>query len=116
MVYSLVYPENNAIAITPLSHLFGENTDYYTVFKHTHTFVLMIASYFFCQSCFVLGSSVWPKNSFIKTFSAGMIIFIAYVLIVVGFACLSAIAVLFTLTNWTLAYFRFKESEIINRM
>mgnify|MGYP000824114402 CR=1 FL=1 len=86
LVYSLVYPENNAIAITPLSHLFGENTDYYTVFKHTHTFVLMIASYFFCQSCFVLGSSVWPKNSFIKTFSAGMIIFIAYVLIVVGFA------------------------------
>ena len=137
LVYSLVYPENNAIAITPLSHLFGENTDYYTVFKHTHTFVLMIASYFFCQSCFVLGSSVWPKNSFIKTFSAGMIIFIAYVLIVVGFAkliwpdqisynpdmseetafaCLSAIAVLFTLTNRTLAYFRFKESEIINRM
>ena len=66
-----------------------------------------------------------------------MIIFIAYVLIVVGFAkliwpdqisynpdmseetafaCLSAIAVLFTLTNWTLAYFRFKEAEIINRM
>ena len=35
LVYSLVYPENNAIAITPLSHLFGENTDYYTVFKHT---------------------------------------------------------------------------------
>ena len=33
LVYSLVYPENNAIAITPLSHLFGENTDYYTVFK-----------------------------------------------------------------------------------
>lgn len=66
-----------------------------------------------------------------------MIIFIAYVLIVGGFAkliwsdhinfnpdiseeaafgCLSAIAILFTLVNWTLSYFRFKESEIINRM
>lgn len=29
---------------------------------------------------------------------------------------LSAIIVFFTLMNWTLAYFRFKEAEIINRM
>lgn len=137
LVYLLAYPENDAIAVTPLSHLFGDNTGYYTVFRHTYTFVLMIAGYFFFQSCFVLGSTVWPKNSFVKTFSAGMIIFIVYVLIVGGFAkliwsdhinfnpdiseeaafgCLSAIATLFTLINWTLSYFRFKESEIINRM
>ena len=64
LVYSLAYPENDAIAVTPLSHLFGDNTGYYTVFRHTYTFVLMIAGYFFFQSCFVLGSTVWPKNSF----------------------------------------------------
>lgn len=35
----------------------------------------------FVQSLFVLGSSVWPKNSFLKTFVSVTIIVLIYVLV-----------------------------------
>ncbi len=93
-----------------------------------------IMGYFFLQSFFVLGSSIWPKNSFLKTFAAGILLIIVFALI--GQACYALggvrsanvemtsevgnlIAGLimggFILANWALAYYRFKESEIINR-
>ena len=97
---------------------------------------MVIALYFFCQSSFVLGSTIWPKNAFLKTFVAGAIIFITYVLFILWMNDLFDIgttldrsldkervwitlAIVFSicaLFNWTLAYFRLKESEIINRM
>lgn len=33
-----------------------------------------------------------------------------------GFGLMASAFILFALLNWVLAYFRFKESEIINRM
>lgn len=33
---------------------------------------------------FVLGSSIWPKNAFIKTFAAGVVIVVVYILIALG--------------------------------
>ena len=98
----------------------------------------LMALYFFVQSLFVLGGTVWPKNSFLKTFAAVMlIVFIYFALSAMLIDALGkmggnyrfiframfpeqtvflAFFAVFALVNWTLAYFRFKESEIIQRM
>jgi len=101
---------------------------------------MVLSLYILFQSLFVLGSTFWQKNSFVKTFSALLLIFVSY-----GFICYKLISVLFgngmddffwstrdfepenqtttiavTLTliaivNWVIAFFRFRESEIIKR-
>jgi len=140
IVYSLTYPEKDFIAPVDLSHVIGKGKDYYTLFRTGLEFGAVIAGYFFVQSLFILGSTIWPKNSFLKTFASGTIIMIVYFL--VGalmtkmmlddklyysfpgheisnenmMVLLIVACAFFTLFNWTLAYFRFKESEIINRM
>lgn len=141
MVYSLAYPKKYFIAPVDLSHLVGRGKDYYTVCRTGLQFGAVIAGYFFVQSLFVLGSTIWPKNSFLKTFASGTIIWIVYFLVGVFMSkmllqsnkhysfpdniimsdeamwgLLIAVSIFFTLFNWILAYFRFKESEIINRM
>ena len=87
----------------------------------------------FLQSLFVLGSSIWPKHALVKTMATLVIFGIANMLLTMGVVyntsldgpirhnlpdsdwisiiICSAIA----LFCWTIAYFRFKESEIINR-
>ncbi len=82
---------------------------------------------------FLLGSIIWPKNSFIKTLIAFVLFVFLYYWVVVGFSHFtenSALAnlnsfifkwghVLFpvlTIINWVLTYFRLKESEVIHRM
>jgi len=138
IIYSLAYPEKDFIAPVALSHVFGDEK-YYTLCNSGLEFGALMSGYFFVQSLFVLGSSIWPKNSFLKTFAAGTIIGIIYFLVgaLVSKMLLEngryysggifeskdtvlwiiiVAGILFTLLNWTLAYFRFKESEIINRM
>lgn len=139
LVYSLVYPEIGNIAPVNLGHMVGD-ADYYTLLDTNLQFITVLMSYFFVQSCFVLGSSIWPKNSFLKTFAAGTIITMVYVLVSISlgyllladrvnnfphgdslteettYILIGSVCVLLALFNWTLAYFRFKESEIINRM
>ena len=128
-VYMISYPElKGIIASTPLSHLVGNDCNY---------FMLGVSAYFFAQSLFVLGSSIWPKNSFVKTFSAIVVIAIVYIAIGSVLAkmlfegrsggvnqtvsdetmTLSTTVIFFAMAvfNWIVAYFRFKESEIINR-
>lgn len=129
LVYSQVYPELESISAFPL---FSAEEFTLTVAK------VIIAFCFFAQSCFVLGSTIWPKNAFLKTFVAGAIIAIVYSLLAAWmgdlfydektrsiardlgrdtkFAYGSIILYAFTLFNWVFGYFRFKESEIINRM
>lgn len=98
-----------------------------------------ITCYFFLQSFFVLGSFVWPKHAFLKTFVAMFAIIIVFVAVLVPvcemliyqdlyipddaitlsektvmmICCL--LAWLLTFVNWVLSYYRFKELEIINR-
>ena len=141
-IYSLIYPDaKGAILPVNLGYLVGSGKRWY-LFNETYELIFVLSIYCFIQSLFVLGSSVWPKNSFLKTFVAVTIIVLIYV--VVGIAVgnmlfngshnrdcsyifssiteqqafnLASIAfVLFALVNCTLAYFRFKESEIIQRM
>lgn len=100
-------------------------------------FWLMVLGVVFWQSVYTLGSSIWPKNSFLKTFVAVWVILLAlavFLAVVVGIIfdfdkkyapdaflklpdalgyIMTVGAILF---NYTLAYFRLKESEIIHRM
>lgn len=137
-VYMVSYPElKDIITSTPLSHLVGKG-QFWTVFDDCNYFMLGVSAYFFAQSLFVLGSSIWPKNSFVKTFSA--IVVVAIIYIAIGSALAKILfeargvrgvnqdisdeamtlwtTIIFfgmAIFNWVVAYFRFKESEIINR-
>ena len=142
IIYSLAYPEEKDFIIpVDLSHLVGERKTYYTLCRTGLQFGALLSAYFFVQSLFVLGSSIWPKNSFLKTFASGTVIAIVYFLLAVfmskmflengnyysenvftgmsedtAMSIMIVLGIFFTLMNWTLAYFRFKESEIVNRM
>lgn len=139
LVCSFVYPEMKAIVPVDLTQLVGKG-DYFTLCRNNFEFLTLMAGYFFIQSCFVLGSSVWPKNSFLKTFAAGAVIAIVYVLVAAIlshflfqdnvtsplssnilsqesiYTILFSVCIFLALLNWVLAYLRFKESEVINRM
>ena len=107
--------------------------------KKTFTFVLSICV--LLQSICILGSTFWEKSTFIKTFVAGALIVFVYTLLyrwtVILFygnfnvfgeilessfnkdkvlMFMSCMLCIFTLTNWTLAFFRFCESEITKRL
>lgn len=139
VIYSIAYPEQT-IAAAQLKYLFATSGDYAIMQNGPDTIGALILLYFVFQSCFILGSSIWPKNSLIKTFVAGFAIILLQGFIVGGVAQLlfnnpsfvgkvspqnyeqnfkylgliwGSVIVLF---NWILAYFRFKESEIINRL
>ena len=142
IIYSLAYPEEKDFIIpVDLSHLVGERKTYYTLCRTGLQFGALLSAYFFVQSLYVLGSSIWPKNSFLKTFASGTVIAIVYFLLAVfmskmflengnyysenvftgmsedtAMSIMIVVGIFFTLMNWTLAYLRFKESEIVNRM
>lgn len=138
LVYTVSYPElKEIIASVPLSQIVGPGN--WTIFSDNETFLLGISIYLFAQSLFVLGSSIWPKNAFVKTLSAIIVIAIVYVsvgallvkilmeaqgrsggvnasisdetMVLISTIAFFALA----LFNWIVAYSRFKESEIINR-
>lgn len=141
LVFMAKYPEMDSIAQVPLcSYMAGECgncVEKWMNFTDYKLFMLFVSGYFFFQSCFVLGSSIWPKNAFLKTFTAGVILVFVYVLIgsmlskllskgggcidfswpfeETGLVFTTALFFVMALVNWVLAYFRFKESEIINR-
>lgn len=140
LVYSLSYPGKN-IAITKLGYIFASHGDYaFLVNVPIELKRLLIMVYFLFQSCFILGSSIWPKNSLIKTSVAGFLMMLLFGLIMGGIVQLIfgqlyindkmvpddfrdnmlniffAVGVVYTILNWVLAYYRFKEAEIINRL
>ncbi|WP_321333176.1 hypothetical protein [uncultured Bacteroides sp.] len=139
LVCSLSFPDVKVIAPTNLKYLLTDGTNHYCIYRSSSQFLLIVSGYFFLQSCFVLGSSIWPKNSFLKTFVAGILLIIVYLTVGASVAKMfftdrllfnfnldvskgiaahitSAFLLFFVLFNWVLAYFRFKEAEIINRM
>lgn len=88
------------------------------------------------QAIFVLGSTIWPNKAVIKTVIASVVIFWIYAALVVlgmrlsgpqisvinnfldeepSMAKLWVADIVFSLFIYAVAYFRFKESEIINR-
>ena len=144
-VCTVIYPDSN-IQLLDLSKLRYPGDDYinYEYMLLRHPFDIMIFIYLLLQSIFLLGSTFWEKASFLKTFTALSITIFSYNMIcrwiiflfyekfdgfnnVIGsfnpattmeqavtFACL--VMSFFTLANWTLAFFRIRESEIIKRI
>lgn len=131
VIYMASYPEIHQIDSMPLSFF-----RHWGIFGTKGGIILSVCMYFFVQSLFVLGSSIWFKNAFVKTFAALVAIVIVYfsfgailmkmfylgdgfhgpIISDVALTVLMSI-IFFALAcfNWMLAYFRFKESEIINR-
>ncbi|NDV58929.1 hypothetical protein [Bacteroides sp. 519] len=136
LISKIMFP-NTTIHVASLKHLVVYSPQY-SLMPDVKMFIKLLLLYFFTQSFFFLGSAVWPKNSFVKTFAAGLGIILTYALfaavtvrILIGESIYiekfdisietantigMCIMVFFTLFNWTLAYYRFKESEIINRL
>lgn len=98
---------------------------------------IMVLFVIFLQSFFMLGSSVWPKNSFFKTFAVGFVLFVgglfgvAYVMHlfqqildlhygdpapwVISATLYITVAWIMTVVNYVVAYFRYREMDLTNR-
>lgn len=115
----------------------------YFLFYSFSTFVGVFSFFLLLQSIFVLGASIWPKLPMVYTFVASLLIVLLFVLLcrwmillfysdsgqfsnvmntlfrdideAKGKWLLSGGFLFFSLVNWVIAYFRFKESELINR-
>ena len=140
LFYTIAYPDIKAIMPVDLGHLIGDDADHFTIARTTIEFICLFLCYLFVQSCFILGSTIWPKNSFVKTFAAYSLIIVIYVLISwiltrclfvnekdfvfldYGWGCrnfyivISILLSMGSLFSWILGYYRFKESEVIHRM
>lgn len=106
----------------------------FACFSERLPLLLFFSAQLMVQSIFILGSSIWPKNSFLKTFLALYLISTVFGLalymvseVMIGdqlldfnFNLSQKWCTLFflaaTLFNWVLAYYRLKENEIIQRM
>lgn len=137
LVYTLWHPDAEFIAQFPLWQFCCNTGNFYEASIGSGEVLLFVSAYLAVQSFFLLGSVIWPRNSLVKTFAAGVCLNVVYTLIAITLAkvflpdnfnmarpdvtaetmrTLATIGfILFTLFNWVLAYFRFKESEIINR-
>lgn len=89
--------------------------------------------YFAVQSAYVLGSALWPKNAFIKTSAALIVVISIFVAVLVSLVkslhfgpytpmeeetavtLCTFLLFAFAIFCWVTAYYRLKEAEIINR-
>ncbi|MDL2213095.1 hypothetical protein LJC29_03925 [Bacteroides sp. OttesenSCG-928-N06] len=140
LICKLRYPDATMVHAN-IKYLMNIGNPAYHIMADKAYFLYSVIGYFFFQSFFLLGSTVWPRNSFIKTIAAAVGIMMSYGLVATGVMKLLwnetsifitnnpfdvsvetarniflSIVVFFTLFNWTLSYFRFKETEIIERM
>ena len=129
-VFSVVYPEIDIITfLNPYAEIVALRDEVPLGF--------VVSLYLLLQSIFVLGSSLWPKYAFLKTFTAYTILGMAfsaffagimnlfdrpgnsYIMPVLSGDTLFLIAtcgvMMVTLFFWWLAYKRFKEMEVVNR-
>ena len=129
-VFSVVYPEIDIITfLNPYAEIVALRDEVPLGF--------VVSLYLLLQSIFVLGSSLWPKYAFLKTFTAYTILGMAfsaffagimnlfdrpgnsYIMPVLSEDTLFLIAtcgvMMVTLFFWWLAYKRFKEMEVVNR-
>lgn len=141
MIYWVAYmSEFPRMDLLPVSDYLVDSGHTNGFFRNQQDCVLAVMFFLFFQSLFALGSCLWPRLAWQKTFAAALSLFVSSVLFgallarifldgrhvsfgsswdlsedttpyAVMYVFLSA-GVLF---NWVLAYCRFKESEIIHR-
>ena len=129
-VFSVIYPEIDIITfLNPYAEIVALRDDAPLGF--------IVSLYLLLQSIFVLGSSLWPKYAFLKTFTAYTILGMAFTAFFAGimnlfdrpgnsyimpelsddtlFLIATCGVMMVTLFFWWLAYKRFKEMEVVNR-
>ena len=129
-VFSVVYPEIDIITfLNPYAEIVALRDEVPLGF--------VVSLYLLLQSIFVLGSSLWPKYAFLKTFTAYTILGMAFSAFFAGlmnlfnrpgnsyimpvlsedtcFLIATCGVMMVTLFFWWLAYKRFKEMEVVNR-
>ncbi len=129
-VFSVVYPEIDIITfLNPYAEIVALRDD--------APWGFIVSLYLLLQSIFVLGSSLWPKYAFLKTFTAYTILGMAFTAFFAGimnlfdrpgnsyimpelsddtlFLIATCGVMMVTLFFWWLAYKRFKEMEVVNR-
>lgn len=134
LVYSLAYPDFTQVIQTfPYGRL-GDETLFPHFFSTGRWTLFSFSFYFAVQSAYVLGSALWPKNAFIKTTAALIVVISIFMAVLVSlvksltfgpygpdmeeetvmtlFTCL---LFAFAIFCWVTAYYRLKEAEIINR-
>jgi len=145
-IFSIRYPELD-IRFLDFGQLFPTEGiyDYKYVLPDRKAFIACLMFFSLMQSLFMLGSTFWPKGTFIKTFSAMVLVVVLFLLLCswaiwignesgdqfsramessgiddipkeLRFPVIAGIFGSFTVVNWTLAFFRFRESEIIKRL
>lgn len=131
LVMSMVYPDSKNIHLLGM-HLFDFNV---------YEWKWLIAGLLFLQSVNVLGSSIWPRNALVKTFLAVAVIVILNSLLgsMLAFMFLDTdnyvygvdtifdktsfdlensilcLSVVMAVVNYVVAYFRYREIEIVQR-
>lgn len=117
----------------PNLHFFG----WYSVMRMAESKWFLWSYFFAMQMTFVLGSTVWPKNSFLKTFGTVVVICLVFMYAAINLdsyfgpqgPCAISHSACVLLKYWIAnyapliwsafclitSYYRFKESEIINR-
>lgn len=81
LICSVRFPQLNVRSIDFSGFIKIGDSGAYTIFSEWFLVFFALSFYFYMQSLFVLGSTFWSKNAFIKTFSAGLVIFLLYLLI-----------------------------------
>lgn len=120
LIYKLLYPSLSNILL-PCG--FHQCHDFF-IKVPTRIFNFLFL-YMFVQSFYVMGSSFFPRQSFLKTTFIGFLMGATFVFIVVyitspysidpNTALLNISLAVFAIIMWALAYYRFKDIEIIDR-
>ena len=84
LVYSLAYPDFTQVIQTfPYGRL-GTETMFPPFFSTGRWTLFSFSFYFAVQSAYVLGSALWPKNAFIKTSAALIVVISIFVAVLVS--------------------------------
>lgn len=139
-VFAVAYPEvKDFDAVSLFASLFSDTLiradDTYAVFSSWRELFLAVGVYCVLHALFVLGSVVWQKNTFPKTFATGIALICTYaawshmlaelmpvpespglnVFSESDVVWLTILLYCMSIFFWALAYFRLKEAEVINR-
>ena len=142
VTFSIFYPSGEIINFMDYQELINDFTSGKIALFHAITTYTL--SCIAAVSFYILGSSIWPKLALLKTMAVQCIIsFVALISTIIAgisgalsdsmrsiqnildslnwevptyFWFIYAFLIIFSITNMVIAYFRFKESEIIQRM
>lgn len=129
ILFTMAYPNYGVIQTIPYTKYIAKA---FSEPLFNNPLLIYLSSIALTGSIYTLGSSVWPRLSFIKTFGFMSALGFTFLFTAITFGNSKSLLLSFDsdlvtnlicsllyiapIINYTLAYFRFKESEIIQRM